>query len=65
MELKTWPMAEDLAMILVDGTRYRADGSLLERVRVCYVVRRDANNWKTVTISEINPPFLGPGDLPP
>lgn len=64
IELKTWPMAEDLAMILVDGTRYKADGSLLERVRVCYFVRRDANNWKIVTLSEIKPPFLGPGDLP-
>lgn len=25
--IKTWPMAEDLAMILADVTRYKADGS--------------------------------------
>ena len=60
--LKTWPLAENLVMLLVDGTRYKADGSVLERVRVCYTVRRDANKWKFVTFSEVKPPFLGPGD---
>ena len=63
-QLKIWPMAEDLAMVLADGTRYKADGSVLEPVRACYTVRRDANNWKFVTISEVHPLFLGPGDLP-
>ena len=63
-QLKIWPMAEDLAMVVADGTRYKADGSRVEPVRACYTVRRDANNWKIVTISEVAPPFLGPGDLP-
>lgn len=63
-QLKIWPMAEDLATVVADGTRYKADGSMLEPVRACYTVRRDANNWKIVTISEVAPPFLGPGDLP-
>jgi ketosteroid isomerase-like protein len=62
--LQTWPMAEDLAMILADVTRYQADGSALERVRACYTVRRDTKNWKIITLSEIKPPFLGPGNLP-
>jgi hypothetical protein len=63
-QLKAWALAEDLAMILADVTRYKADGSLLERVRACYTVRRDGKNWKIVTLSEVQPPFLGPGDLP-
>jgi hypothetical protein len=63
-QLKIWPMAEDLAMVLADGTRYKADGSILEPVRNCYTVRRDANNWKIVTVSEVAPSFLGPGDFP-
>ena len=63
-QLQTWPMAEDLAMILADVTRYKADNSVLERVRACYTVRRDTKNWKIVTLSEVRPPFLGPGNLP-
>src|SRR5215471_14058516 len=61
-QLKIWPMAEDLAMVLADGTRYKGDGSVLEPVRACYTIRRDAKNWKIVTIAEVNPLFLGPGD---
>ena len=62
--LKTWALAEDLAMIIADVVRHKDDGSILERVRACYTVRRDANGWKIVTLSEVKPPFLGPGDLP-
>jgi hypothetical protein len=62
-QLRAWPLAEDLAMILADVSRYKADGSVLERVRACYTVRRDAKNWKIITLSEVKPPFLGPGDL--
>jgi ketosteroid isomerase-like protein len=63
-QIKIWPMADDLAMVLADGTRYKVDGSVLEPVRACYTVRRDPKNWKIVTVSEVAPPFLGPGDLP-
>jgi ketosteroid isomerase-like protein len=62
-QLKVWALAEDLAMILADVTRHKADGSVLERVRACYTVRRDAKGWKIVTLSEVRPPFLGPGDI--
>jgi hypothetical protein len=50
-------------MILSDVTRYKTDGSILEKVRALYMVRRD-DGWKIVTITEIKPPFLGPGDIP-
>jgi hypothetical protein len=26
-------------------------------------VRRETKGWKLVTLSEVKPPFLGPGDL--
>jgi hypothetical protein len=62
-QLRTWPMAEDLAMILADVTRYKIDGSALERVRACYTVRRGNKGWQIVSLSEVKPPFLGPGDV--
>ncbi|MBV8453533.1 MAG: nuclear transport factor 2 family protein [Deltaproteobacteria bacterium] len=62
-QLKGWALAEDLAMILADVTRHKADGSILERVRACYTVRRETKGWKIVTLSEVKPPFLGPGNL--
>jgi len=61
-QLKAWALAEDLAMILADVTRHEADGSILEWVRACYTVRRDTKGWK-IAMSEVKPPFLGPGDL--
>ena len=63
-QLKIWPMAEDMAMVVADATRCKADGSMLEPVRSCYTVCRGAKSWKIVTISEVEPSFLGPGDLP-
>ena len=55
-----WTFADDLAMVLVDFTRYKADGSVLDAGRACYTVRRDGKAWKMLTIAEVKPPFLGP-----
>jgi len=44
--------------------RVKADGSILEEIRACYIVRRHDEGWKIATISEIRPPHLGPGDIP-
>jgi hypothetical protein len=60
-QVKVWPYAENLAMIMADVTRYRADNSAIEKVRATYTVRRDGKNWKIVALSEVKPPFLGPG----
>ena len=62
--IKAWATAENLGMILSDVTRYKTDGSILEKVRACYMVRRGGDGWKIVTISEIKSPFLGPADIP-
>jgi ketosteroid isomerase-like protein len=62
--LKTWALAENLGMILADYKRYKADGSILEQGRACYTARRQDQSWKIVALSEIKPPFLGPGDIP-
>jgi hypothetical protein len=62
--IKAWALGEELGMILTDVTRYGADDSVLEKLRACYMVRRDGGSWKIVTISEVKPSFLGPGDIP-
>jgi hypothetical protein len=60
---KTWALADNLAMTLADFTRYKADGSVLEKARACYTARHDGKSWKIVAISEVKPPFLGPGNV--
>jgi len=62
-QIKAWALGEDLGMIVSDVTRYKTDGSVMEKIRACYLLRRDRGKWKLVTISEIKPPFLGPGDI--
>ena len=59
-----WTLADDLAMVLIDFTRYKADGSVVDAGRACYTLRRDGKVWKMLTIAEVKPPFLGPGNLP-
>jgi len=62
--VEAWALGENLGMILSDVTRYQADNSVLERVRAYYMLRRDGGSWKIVTLSEVKPPFLGPGNIP-
>jgi hypothetical protein len=62
--IKAWAMGDNLGMILSNVTRYKADNSVLETIRACYMVRREGTAWQIMTISEVKPPFLGPGDIP-
>jgi len=62
--ITAWGMGESLGMILSDVTRYQSDNSVLEKIRACYMLRRDNAAWKIMTISEVQPPFLGPGEIP-
>jgi len=61
--IKVWPLSENLATLMADVTRYKKDGSILERLRAFYSLRNDGKSWKIVTISMANPPFTGPGDI--
>jgi len=59
--LQVWPLADSMAMLMADISRYKRDGSVLERGRYCYTVRKDAGAWKILTLAEVKPPFSGPG----
>jgi hypothetical protein len=62
--LQIWPLSDSLATLVADITRYRKDGSVLERGRFCYTVRKDGGAWKILTLMEVKAPFLGPGEQP-
>jgi hypothetical protein len=62
--MRAWMFTDNLGMIMSDVTRYKADDSVLEKIRACYTLRRDGEAWKIITLTEIKPPFLGPGDIP-
>jgi hypothetical protein len=62
--MKAWPLAENLAMLMADVTRYKKDAAVLERLRAFYTLRNDGKAWKVVVIAEAKPPFPGPGDIP-
>jgi hypothetical protein len=61
--ITAWALGEDLGMIMSDVTRYKIDGTVMQKIRACYTLRRDGDRWKIVTITEVKPPFLGPGDI--
>ena len=58
-DVRAWGMDEKLGMIVSDVVRVKTDGSRLEEIRACYLVRREDAGWKIATISEIKPPYLG------
>ncbi|MGO9603662.1 MAG: hypothetical protein ACLQAT_09740 [Candidatus Binataceae bacterium] len=64
VRIKSWPLDDNLGMIVADVIRFKADATVLEEVRACYLVRRENQAWKIATISEVKPPFRGPGDIP-
>lgn len=61
--LQVWPLADAMAMLIADITRYKKENTVLERGRYCYTLRRDDGAWKILTLTEVKPPFTGPGAM--
>jgi len=61
--ITAWALGADLGMIVSDVTRYKTDGSVMEKIRACYMLRRDREKWKIMTITEVKAPFLGPANI--
>ena len=59
-----WPLSPDHAFLLTDITRWKADGSMLEKGRYCYSVRRADPSWQVTGVTDVRKPFTGPGDFP-
>ncbi|MCS6924873.1 MAG: hypothetical protein NZ578_03110 [Candidatus Binatia bacterium] len=61
--LQVWPFADDIAMLVADVTRYKKDGTTLEQLCACYLLRKGDGTWKILLLTDIRPPFCGPGEL--
>lgn len=47
-EVWIWPLSHTLAQLVANVTRYRRDGSVLQRLRANYTLRRRDGTWKVV-----------------
>lgn len=43
-----WPLSPTLAQLVAGVTRYRSDGSVLNRARANYTLRRREDTWKVI-----------------
>jgi hypothetical protein len=59
-----WPMSDNHALLMSDIVRYKADKSVLETGRYLYSMRRAGPSWQITGVTDIAPPYTGPGDTP-
>ena len=60
--LQFWPLSPTLAQLVASLTRYKSDGSVLQRVRANYTLRRRDGNWKVIlSIPLLDDGFDSPG----
>ena len=59
-----FPLSDNHALLMTDIVRYKADGSVLEKGRYIYQVRRGGQSWQITGVTDVEPPYTGPGDTP-
>jgi Domain of unknown function (DUF4440) len=59
-----WPLSDNHGLLMSDIVRYKADGSVLEKGRYIYQVRRGGQSWQITGVTDVEPPYTGPGDHP-
>jgi hypothetical protein len=62
--VRIWPLSEGHALLMTDITRFKTDGSVFETGRYCYAVRKAEPVWQITGVTDVAPPFTGPGDFP-
>ncbi|MBI3250156.1 MAG: hypothetical protein HYZ50_26980 [Deltaproteobacteria bacterium] len=60
-QMQIWPFSESLVQLVADVTRYKKDGSVLEKLRACYMLRREESGWKILAFGLVASGFVGPG----
>lgn len=64
--VKIWPFSDNHALLMADVVRYKTDGSILNKGRYCYSMRRDSELWQICAVTDVAEAFAGPGagDIP-
>jgi ketosteroid isomerase-like protein len=62
--VQIWPLSDNHALLMTDIVRFKADGSVLEKGRYIYQVRRGGQSWQITGVTDVEPPYAGPGDHP-
>ena len=57
-------LSDNHGLLMTDIVRYKADGSVLEKGRYIYQVRRGGQSWQITGVTDVEPPYTGPGDTP-
>ena len=58
------PLSDNHALLMSDIQRFKADASNLEGGLYVYSFRRGASSWQMCGVTDVQAPFLGPGDVP-
>ena len=61
--IEAWPLSESTAAGSADIVRYKTNGTKLEQGRYFYTFRKESGAWKILTLTEVRPPFTGPGSI--
>jgi len=62
--VRAWALSEHHGLLISDIRRFKADGSMLEKGRYMYTIGRAEPMWRITGVTDIAPPFTGPGDVP-
>jgi ketosteroid isomerase-like protein len=60
--VQIWPLSDNHALLMTDIVRYKADASVLEKGRYIYQVRRGGQSWQITGVTDVEPPYTGPGE---
>jgi ketosteroid isomerase-like protein len=60
-DLQVWPFSATVAQLIATVTRYKPDGSVLNRARANYTLRRQDDGWRVIlTFPLLEDDFRGP-----
>jgi hypothetical protein len=64
--VKIWPFSDNHALLMADIVRHKTDGSILNKGRYCYSMRRAGDIWQICAVTDVADAFAGPGagDIP-